>query len=129
MDERLIHLKIKIKNLADEARSIREEARKTSGMIKWNLNHHRTTTVRCAARENLLAYGLLRGVPYAIIEQKSAEAPYWSQVAKHAKRFGGSEDYIEEWIEEAKKYFKAQKKNEHGGYVPERKSSQEAHMS
>jgi len=129
MEERLIHLKVKIKNLADEARTIREEARKTSGMVKWGLNHHRKTVVRGAARTNLLAYGLLRGIPYAIIEIKSVEAPDFREVLKTAKRFGGDEKESLEWVEEAKAYFKAQKKNEHGSYVPQRETPQTAHMS
>ena len=46
MNEKLVHLKIKIKSLVDESKNIRKEANKTSGMAKWNLNHHRKTIVR-----------------------------------------------------------------------------------
>jgi hypothetical protein len=35
MNERLIHLRIKIKSLADEAVTIRKEAKKVQGMVKW----------------------------------------------------------------------------------------------
>ncbi len=108
MNERITHLRIKVKNLADEARTIREEARKTSGMAKWDLNHHRTHTVRWAARHNLLAYGLLRRVPYEVIEKTCREAPNFSVVEKHAKKFGGEDLYIQAWVGSAKDYLKTQ---------------------
>lgn len=56
-----IELKIKIKNLADEARTIRKEEQKLHGMEKWKLQHHRKTVVRDAARRTLIAYQMLRG--------------------------------------------------------------------
>ncbi len=109
MTERIIHLRVKIKNLADEARTIREEARKTSGMVKWGLNHHRKTTVRWAARDNLLAYGLLRRVPYSAIEKHTEDPPNFKDVEKIARRFGGEDEEIVAWIEEAQVYLKQQK--------------------
>ncbi len=109
MQERLRHLKIKIQSLTDESRNIRKEARKVSGMEKWNLNHHRTTTVRDASRYNLLAYGLLRGVPYEVIEKKCNEPPSFRAVAKHATQFGGQEADIYLWVEDAKAYLKSNK--------------------
>ena len=104
MYEKLIHLKIKIKSLVDESKNIRKEANKTSGMAKWNLNHHRKTVVRSHTRDNLLAYGLLRGVPYEVIEKKCSNLPSFKAVAKHAKQFGGLEADIYVWIEDAKAY-------------------------
>ena len=56
-----IELKIKVKNLADEARTIRTEERKLNGMAKWKLQHHRKTIVRAASRRSLLAYQICRG--------------------------------------------------------------------
>lgn len=109
MNEKLIHLRIKIRSLVDESKNIRREANKTSGMAKWELNHHRTTVVRDHTRHNLLAYGLLRGVPYEVMERKCHDAPHFDTVAKHAKKFGGSEEEIEKWIEDAKAYLKEQK--------------------
>jgi hypothetical protein len=111
MNERLIHLRVKIKNLADEARTIREEAKKVSGMAKWNLNHHRKTVVRWAARDNLLAYGLLRRVPYEVIERYTENPPDFKAVEKIARRFGGEDLYIEAWINSAKDYLKPEKKD------------------
>jgi len=104
MEERQIHLKVKIKNLADEARTIREEARKASGMVKWGLNHHRKTVVRWAARDNLLAYGLLRRVPYRAIERHTESNPDFRAVEKIARRFGGTDEQIAEWVADAKNY-------------------------
>lgn len=56
-----IELKIKVKNLADEARTIRKEEQKLHGMEKWKLQHHRKTKVRDAARRTLIAYQWIRG--------------------------------------------------------------------
>ena len=104
MNERIIHLRIKIKSLAAEATIIRKEARKTKGIVKYNLNSHRTHTVCFEARASLLAYGILRGVPYNIIEQKCDEAPDFAKVADIAKRFGA--DKVQDWIQAAKDYIK-----------------------
>ena len=104
IEERTIHLKIKIKSLADEARTIRKEANKTNGMVKWNLNEHRTKVVRPHTRHNLLAYGILIGTPYEIMENKCHESPKFSDVSKIAKRFGAKEETISEWIEKANSY-------------------------
>lgn len=106
MNERLVHLKIKIESLAAESRNIRKEANKTSGMAKWNLNHHRKTTVRVHTRLNLLAYGMLRGVPYGAIERQCRTAPNFDTVVKHAKKFGATDDDLAQWVEDAKAYLK-----------------------
>ena len=60
MDKRR-HLKVKIKNLAEEARIIRHEERKVRGMDKWELQHHRKTVVRDEARRSQVAYAIIRG--------------------------------------------------------------------
>jgi len=104
MQERTVHLKIKVQSLVDEAKNIRREANKTSGMQKWGLNHHRTTVVRRHTRHNLLAYGVLIGTPYALMEKRCFEAPDFKWVAKIAKSFGGTEEDIGAWIADAEKY-------------------------
>jgi len=103
-NERLIHLKIKIKSLADEAGIIREEARKVSGMERWRLNNHRTGIVRNEARHSLLAYGLIRNIPYEVMERKCEIRPNWRKLMEIAKRFGGEEEQIVTWIAVAKQY-------------------------
>lgn len=88
MKNRKTHLKIKIKSLAAEQVIIRDEARKCSGMDKWDLNHHRTSHVRPYIRENHLAYGFLKGIPYSRMENRCHEAPDWDEVEKLVRRFG-----------------------------------------
>jgi len=102
MEERTVHLKIKVQSLVDEAKNIRREANKTSGKEKWGLNHHRTSVVRPHTRHNLLAYGILRCIPYSVMEKKCRETPDFSWVSKIAKRFGASDADILEWMEDAK---------------------------
>lgn len=110
---RLIHLKIKLKTLAQEARYIRQEeltlkntgkrikACKTlsesdrNGIFERNiegisdLHHHRTFDLRKAARHSHIAYGFLKGKAYSQIENKPKTEPLWSEVEKIVKRFGG----------------------------------------
>ena len=95
---KLRELKIKIKNLADEARTIREEEKKTCGMERWDLQHHRKTVVRPAARANLLAYACLRGMHYGRMEPKVGEKfsykwnrwDTWKRVKKIVETFGSA---------------------------------------
>lgn len=104
MNPKIRHLKIKIKNLADESRTIREEEWQTSGKEKWDLQHHRKTVVRPAARKNLLAYGYLLGTPYKKMEPKTCNEPeemaiIFKAVEKIAVRFGGEgEEPFQEWV-------------------------------
>ena len=109
MNERLIHLRIKVKTLVAESQIIRKEARKTKGMVKWGLNEHRKTIVRSHTRFNLLAYGLLRGVPYRVMESKCREKPDFESVARVARRFGCSAEDLELWIADAREHLKSTK--------------------
>jgi len=102
VEERTIHLKVKVLSLAAEARIIRRMAKQAKGMVKWRLNQHRTEVVRDHSRHNLLAYGILRGVPYREIEQKCHESPDFDRVASIAKRFGASSEKVRFWMAEAK---------------------------
>lgn len=104
MEERTIHLRIKVKSLVEEARIIRHEAKKEKGMVKWGLNQHRKTVVRDHARHNLLAYGILVGVPYGRMEHRCREKPNFSRVETLARRFGATQKDVTAWIEEAKDY-------------------------
>jgi hypothetical protein len=93
------HLRIRIKELASEAKHIRHEAAQTSGREKWVLNDHRTGVVRPAARHYLLAYAYIRGTPYLRVEAKVhvGNEPNWSQVERHIKKFGGDPAELETW--------------------------------
>ena len=93
MNDNRIHLKIKIKNLADEARTIRKEERKVRGMDRWNLQHHRKTVVRMAAIRSQVAYAIIRG------RDSSASAsrdPFWQaqdapDIERMVKKYGSPE--------------------------------------
>ena len=107
MNERMIHLRVKVKSLAAEAEIIRREAQKTEGMVKWGLNQHRKTVVRYHSRINLLAYGLLRGIPYGAMEHKCHTPPDFDAIVTIARRFGGDSETVKLWVEEAKGYLTA----------------------
>jgi hypothetical protein len=121
---RIIHLKVKIKSLAAEAGIIRHEVakldkrqsfticpdkRKYISTIKHGLNEHRKGIVRYEARHSLLAYALLRGKPYEVVEQKCSEPPQWRKVTDVARRFGATQEQMIAWIENAKAYLKHKK--------------------
>ncbi len=83
-------LKVKIKSLAEEARIIRLEERrsKAGGWQQCELHLHRVLDVRKEQRVSLLAYAFIRGVPLAATEPKSSTPPDWSRVAKLVEKFG-----------------------------------------
>lgn len=72
--DRLIRAKfrVKIKSLADEARTIRVEERTACEHGAYatcnGLHEHRVGVVRPEARAALLAYAFCRGVPYGAVE-------------------------------------------------------------
>lgn len=67
--------RVKIKSLAEEARIIRHEERRMKGQnndgYRGELRYHRISVVRDEQRATLLAYALLRGVPYSALEAKA----------------------------------------------------------
>lgn len=83
-----VYLKVKILSLAAEAHIIRNEARKTSGLVKYSLNAHRTNEVRGEARSALLAYGFLRGRSYLQMEAKTHSGPDWKRVEALVRKYG-----------------------------------------
>ena len=111
-------LKIKIKSLAKESQIIRFEEKKLFNKIKENnkkndslnilrenLFIHRTHKVRKEIRHSLLAYALIRNIPYKKIEVKCKNKPNFSKVMSMAYRFGFKEtDLMFDWIKEAEKY-------------------------
>lgn len=109
MEERTIHLKVKVMSLAAEARIIRQQAKKAKGMVKWRLNEHRTDVVRVHARHNGLAYGILRGVPYSAMEKKCDKKPDFDKVAAIARRFGSTGNTVSEWVKQATVYLEPAK--------------------
>lgn len=104
MDNRR-HLKIKIKSLADEARTIREEERKVRGMDRWHLQHHRKTVVRDEARRSLVAYQIIRGRDW---ESSASRDPRiqgldWPCIKRMVSKYGTEEsldrfNHIGKWL-------------------------------
>lgn len=142
MKNQITMLKVKIKSLAAETRMIRLEERKAKGKrmakSKWkageervrdpkylvirfrddakykSLRDHRLEVVSVEARLSLLAYGYLRGVPYAAMEKRPKDKyghacrsgkawvePDWKKVLSMVVRFGslpGAKDKTaDEW--------------------------------
>lgn len=74
-DSRLF-LKIKLINLADEARLIRKfERKRPVGSVSDGLRVHRRTVVSHAARLTHVAYGLLRGRTFEQMEGSARPVP------------------------------------------------------
>jgi len=81
-------LKVKVKSLAEEARIIRKEERKTFGRLRNLLQKHRRGTVRQEARSSFVAYGLVKGLEYRRIENKTKTEPDWKVVERMYMRYG-----------------------------------------
>lgn len=88
-----IELKIKVKNLADEARTIRKEEQKLHGMEKWNLQHHRKTVVRSAARRSQIAYQICRGRDWrpCCSHDRRTRMSDFDEVSRMVKKYGTAE--------------------------------------
>lgn len=93
MKDQRTQLKIKIKNLADEARTIRTEERKVRGMERWGLQHHRKTVVRTAARRSLIAYQIIRGRDWESPCSAHMLTRYmdWKEVERMVRKYGSAE--------------------------------------
>lgn len=89
-----VFLRVKIKSLAAEARIIRREeanwphGRRELGGIWSQLNGHRRFDVRSEARSAQLAYGLLRGRPYVVMEAKCWDHPDLARIAYLVGKYG-----------------------------------------
>jgi len=81
-------MKIKIKQLASEAKDIRNEERRSTKQTRRSLYLHRVNDIRPYARLNYLAYGFLRGRSYQQLERDARIKPNWKEVEKLVKRFG-----------------------------------------
>jgi hypothetical protein len=90
MTDKRIHLKVKIKNLADEARTIRKEEKKLRGMSKWELQHHRKTVVRGAARRTQIAYQMIRGRDWVSSTSSHELVRWgdWKEIARMVRKYG-----------------------------------------
>ena len=104
-------MQVKLATLTAEARIIRrkERALRRRGRRQDadSLRDHRRFRVRRAARHNHLAYGCMRGVPYAAMEGKSRKVPDWNEVMSVVKRFGARGEAASaryrDWLEAARR--------------------------
>lgn len=100
------YLRVKLKSLADEARTIRREETKAYDTGDYDtgnsLHLHRVGKVRREARATLLAYQYLRGIPYRACETpnpKKHNPIDWKSVGRMVRDYGGGEKFSEEdWI-------------------------------
>jgi hypothetical protein len=85
----LSKLRVKIKSLAAEAVIIRFEEKKHDGQssTRGMLRGHRIRTVREESRAAQLAFAILRGVPYRVVENKAKKPFPRKKVIEIARRF------------------------------------------
>lgn len=85
-------LRVKSKSLADEARIIRKEERRSRSPIREELHWHRVSTVRDEARATHLAYGLIKGKTISQIERPTIRRPriesLWKKVQTMITKYG-----------------------------------------
>jgi hypothetical protein len=85
-------LRVKLKSLAEEARIIHIEEMRANRNRDFDLqNHlrdHRIGKVREAARETLLAYQFLRGIPYEVVEKSNSKSIDLSSVLRMIQKYG-----------------------------------------
>lgn len=83
-------LRVKLKSLAEEARMIRTEERRTTGTLREELRAHRAGVVRYETRATHLAYGIIRGREVDRIEKPLAPRPshLWDKVRTMVKKYG-----------------------------------------
>lgn len=98
----IVRLKVKIKNLADEARTIKHEERKALSWWKFRgengqnaqynlLRNHRLEVVRTEARASLLAYGFLQAAPSATSSLPARSLSTSTRYARWSRRrFAGT---------------------------------------
>lgn len=102
--------RVKIKSLGDEARTIRFESSKRSGLylsgtygefVSGRLDHHRRFVVRPEVRYTLLAYAYYRGKPYASVERPAEDnRPKVSEIERVLRSMVGRkvEANLSDWL-------------------------------
>ncbi len=88
-----VELKIKVKNLADEARDIRKEELRArdqrDNATREKLYLHRIHRVRPAARSTQLAYAYLRGREYLATERPAHNnPPNLAEICRMVRKYG-----------------------------------------
>jgi hypothetical protein len=95
--DRRVFLKVKLKNLAEEAKIIAKEEKRNNLLVN-ELYRHRKDVVGREARNTQLAYCVLRRVPLSRVERKAKTAPDWNRVEKMIFKYGlNSEPHQTVW--------------------------------
>jgi len=97
-------LKVKVKSLAEEARIIRREERKTRHGLRWELHDHRAGTLRAEARATHIAYAMIRGRTLYQIEccaRLPRPATLWERVRAMIKKYGPTNPLLNATLLEA----------------------------
>lgn len=81
-------LRVKLKSLAEEARIIRREEKRSHGALREELYLHRINKVRRASRETHIAYALIKGRTIDQIEPKRYSEPNWDAINKMLTTYG-----------------------------------------
>jgi hypothetical protein len=89
--DRREQLRVKVKSLAAEARIIRQEERRYTGVLRNELWEHRTKVVRFHARNAHVAYGIIRGLTIDQIEPVRHTDPNWDEVTRMVRKYGSLE--------------------------------------
>jgi len=95
-----IHLKIKLKSLAAEARIIRMEEKKSHGLLRNSLHLHRVFDVRGEARHTQLAYAYLNGKRYRDIERTCHISPSNDRIRRMVEKYGDGIKFDQKWLME-----------------------------
>ena len=97
-----VFLQVTIKALAEEAKIIRKEERKSFGTLRDSLHNHRVVEVRQEARATLLVYGYLRGRSVERVEGRVPTLPFYikQKVDRMVKKYGNKSqiDGYEAWL-------------------------------
>ncbi len=81
-------LRVKLKNLAQEAALIRREEKKSWGALRTEMWRHRIGVVRWEARHTHLAYGFIRGLTIEMMEPPGSEPYDEAKVKAMVKKYG-----------------------------------------
>lgn len=107
-----VYLKVKNKSLAEEARIIKLEEGRHTGLTRQGLYLHRINVVRPEARATLLADCFFRGKEYSEIEHKTYTPAYlmpWQKVKKMVESYCTNKERkseLDEWIKRANAHIK-----------------------
>lgn len=101
MINKKLGLKVKVKHLAQEARIIRNEEKKTNGDTREWLYLHRIDSVRPECRATHIAYAFAKGTALKKVERYPSEIPasVWARVTKMVSLYSDkSKEEYKNWI-------------------------------